>query len=102
MWISGEEVNNFNKQIDKLKTGKQDKLDPLELRRMIGKELVNCFNGRPDDPGADYWRVYDESLFITTLKRIIKPSVESAIKAIVENEEFIDKIVERIKRKQLS
>ena len=77
------------------------------LRRMVGDAMLSALNGAKDED----WSPWGFSLETknTVTRALENASLESSSKQaerevqnIIGNEAFIDKVIERIKRKQLS
>jgi hypothetical protein len=91
--------------VDKLEAPKP--LDKTELRRMVGQAVADALEGKSD---------YESLWFFPCerMKNIVERCVEKAateparitaekaIEARISGEKFVDEVVERIKRKQLS
>lgn len=78
----------------------------VELRRMVGEAVVSALQGRPD---CMTWFGVEAFGIKSLLENCIaeateKPAIEAAEAKITERiggEEFIDQVIERIRRKQL-
>lgn len=82
-----------------------ERITKTELRAEVSDALQFIFRGKPHFPG---WSEYIEpsgAQFEELLRRIIKAQVKEETVLIfdarINNEAFIDELVERIKRKQL-
>lgn len=77
-------------------------IEKRELRKLVGEAFVEAFENRPDfedifcfNPGSV------RNLIHQAIKEYSVKGARVAAENQIQSEEFIDKIVERIKRKQL-
>ena len=77
------------------------------LRRMVGDAIIAAFNGEKDeDLGKWNFSIETKNTVMRALENASLESVSKQarweVKNIIDNEQFIDTVIERIKRKQLS
>lgn len=92
--------------------GINDAPEPItedQLRKMIGEAIDALVNNETDDQKRWPSYGYNEAIFsnfMLVIRRVIeKETHNEAVKHVerkVNNEEFLDKIIDRIKRKQLN
>jgi hypothetical protein len=98
-------LNDLKSEIELLKS--QQIEDKIVIRKMIGEAIVDLMNGTPDEvfDRRYYWPSGYQNTFKAKVQQMASATAEPAaiyaIKVKVESEEFIDNIIERIKRKQL-
>lgn len=95
-----EKVDEICKKIDlELRIIPSDQ----ELRHMVGKAVEDAFNGNPEKWGftIEMKNKLHQALEMAAIKPASK-IVQHEIKQRIGTEEFIDSVVERIKRKQIN
>lgn len=88
--------------VDKL----EEKTSDVALRHLVGKAVSDALKGEKDYQtawGVDIWDI--ENLLKRCIQRAVEEyepkKAEQLIKDRIYTEEFIDEVVERLKRKQL-
>ena len=81
-------------------------VDEYMLRRMIGEAIQAALEGSPDSEWASYLStIWTKNTLNSALERAARDTAINVamgeISARIDTEEFIDKIVSRIKQKQL-
>jgi hypothetical protein len=80
-------------------------LSKVELRHMVGEAFEEALNGRPDNMYSFFTSTPRPNLFQGILQKEariqVKQITEDEVESQIKSEEFIDLIIDRIKRKQL-
>lgn len=98
-WLGITQLEQENSKLQKLICDSD-----IDLRNRIGKALWDVFSNKSDNDDWGYpynWADYNNK-FLEVVYRAVQTPTQHAVKQSVNSEEFIDKIIERIKNKQLS